>query len=144
MRDESRFNVEDWLAEQLGRECAVAEGSAFVNGNGTNRPKGFLTYATTNEVDSARAFGTLQRLATGTAGAFPASNPQDNLVALVPSLKATYRQGPCSGMNLDTPARLRQVKTSDGPLGLVPGPCQGQAATLAGFPVGDRSTRRRV
>src|SRR3546814_1892896 len=69
MLDDAMFNVEDWLAEQLGREFAVAEGSAFVNGNGTSRPKGFLTYATTNEVDSARAFGTLQHLATGTAGA---------------------------------------------------------------------------
>ena len=73
MLDDAMFNVEDWLADQLGREFAVAEGSAFVTGNGTNRPKGFLTYATTNEVDSVRAFGTLQHLATGTAGAFPAA-----------------------------------------------------------------------
>src|SRR3546814_13074688 len=114
MRDESRFNVEDWLAEQLGRECAVAEGSAFVNGNGTNRPKGFLTYATTNEVDSARAFGTLQHLATGTAGAFPASNPQDKLVELVHSLKAPYRQGACWGLNSATLARIRKFKETTG------------------------------
>src|SRR3546814_19703860 len=92
MLDDAMFNVEDWLAEQLGREFAVAEGSAFVNGNGTNRPKGFLTYATTNEVDSARAFGTLQHLATGTAGAFPASNPQDKLGEPEHSLQRTERR----------------------------------------------------
>src|SRR3546814_16433557 len=113
MLDEAMFNVEDWLAEQLGREFAVAEGSAFVNGNGTSRPKGFLTYATTNEADSARAFGTLQHLATGTAGAFPASNPQDKLVELVHSLKAPYQQGACWAMNSDTLARIRKFKTTE-------------------------------
>jgi HK97 family phage major capsid protein len=135
MLDDAMFNVEDWLAEQLGREFAVAEGSAFVNGNGTNRPKGFLTYTTTNEIDSVRAFGTLQHLATGTAGAFPASNPQDKLVELVHSLKAPYRQGASWVMNSDTLARIRKFKTSDGAFIWQPGMVEGQAATLLGYPV---------
>jgi HK97 family phage major capsid protein len=125
MLDDAMFNVEDWLAEQLGREFAVAEGSAFVNGNGTNRPKGFLTYTTTNEIDSVRAFGTLQHLATGTAGAFPASNPQDKLVELVHSLKAPYRQGASWVMNSDTLARIRKFKTSDGAFIWQPGMVEG-------------------
>ena len=135
MLDDAMFNVEDWLADQLGREFAVAEGSAFVTGNGTNRPKGFLTYATTNEVDSVRAFGTLQHLATGTAGAFPAANPQDKLVELVHSLKAPYRQGACWVMNSDTLARIRKFKTSDGAFIWQPGLVEGQPATLLGYPV---------
>ena len=135
MLDDAMFNVEDWLAEQLGREFAVAEGSAFVNGNGTNRPKGFLTYSTTNEFDSVRAFGTLQHLATGAAGAFPASNPQDKLVELVHSLKAPYRQGACWVMNSDTLSRIRKFKTSDGAFIWQPGMVEGQAATLLGYPV---------
>src|SRR3546814_1766765 len=93
MLDDAMFNVEDWLAEQVGREFAVAEGSAFVKGNGTNRLKGSLTYATTKEVDSARAFGTLQHLATGNEGAFPASKQQDKLVEHVHSLKGPYPNG---------------------------------------------------
>lgn len=135
MLDDAMFNVEDWLAEQLGREFAVAEGSAFVNGNGTNRPKGFLTYTATNEVDSVRAFGSLQYLATGTAGAFPASNPQDKLVELVHSLKAPYRQGACWVMNSDTLSRIRKFKTTDGAFIWQPGMVEGQAATLLGYPV---------
>ena len=135
MLDDAMFNVEDWLAEQLGREFAIAEGSAFVNGNGTNRPKGFLTYTATNEIDSVRAFGSLQYLATGTAGAFPASNPQDKLVELVHSLKAPYRQGACWVMNSDTLSRIRKFKTTDGAFIWQPGMVEGQAATLLGYPV---------
>lgn len=135
MLDDAMFNVEDWLADQIAREFAVAEGSAFVNGNGTNRPRGILTYTTTNEIDSVRAFGTLQHLATGTAGAFPASNPQDRLVELVHSLKAPYRQGAAWVMNSDTLARIRKFKTTDGAFIWQPGMVEGQAATLLGYPV---------
>lgn len=135
MLDDAMFAVEDWLADELDREFAVAEGAAFVTGNGTNRPKGFLSYAATNEADSARAFGTLQYLASGAAGAFAASNPQDKLVELVHALKAPYRQGACWVMNSDTLARIRKFKTSDGAFVWQPGMVEGQAATLLGYPV---------
>ena len=135
MLDDAMFNVEDWLADEIAREFAVAEGMAFVSGNGTNRPKGILSYATTNEVDGVRAFGTLQHLATGTSGAFPAANPQDKLVELVHSLKAPYRQGATWVMNGDTLARIRKFKTSDGAFLWQPGLVEGQAATLMGYPV---------
>src|SRR3546814_20618694 len=37
MLDDAMFNVEDWLADEIAREFAVAEGTAFVGGNGPNR-----------------------------------------------------------------------------------------------------------
>ncbi|QNO28703.1 phage major capsid protein [Sphingopyxis sp. OPL5] len=135
MLDDAMFDVERWLADEIAREFAVAEGAAFVSGNGTNRPKGFLDAATTNEVDGARAFGTLQYLASGAAGAFAASNPQDKLVELVHALRAPYRQGAAWVMNSDTLARIRKFKTSDGAFLWQPGLVEGQAATLLGYPV---------
>jgi HK97 family phage major capsid protein len=135
MLDDAMFDVETWLADEIAREFAVAEGAAFVSGNGTNRPKGFLDYATTNEVDGTRAFGTLQYLASGAAGAFAASNPQDKLVELVHSLRAPYRQGAAWVMNSDTLARIRKFKTADGAFLWQPGLVEGQAATLLGYPV---------
>ncbi|OHD01598.1 MAG: phage capsid protein [Sphingopyxis sp. RIFCSPHIGHO2_01_FULL_65_24] len=135
MLDDAMFDVESWLADEIAREFAVAEGAAFVSGNGTNRPKGFLDYATTNEVDGTRAFGTLQYLASGAAGAFAASNPQDKLVELVHSLRAPYRQGAAWVMNSDTLARIRKFKTTDGAFLWQPGLVEGQAATLLGYPV---------
>lgn len=135
MLDDAQFDVEAWLAGEIAREFAVAEGSAFVNGNGTNKPKGFLTYTATNEADSVRAFGSLQYVASGAAGAFPASNPQDKLIDLIQSLRAPYRQGASFVMNSATLAVIRKMKTSDGAFIWQPGLSAGQPATLLGYPV---------
>ncbi|SNT05998.1 phage major capsid protein [Sphingopyxis indica] len=135
MLDDAMFNVEDWLTGEIAREFAVAEGAAFVNGDGTNRPKGFLSYAASDEDDAARAFGTLQYVASGASGGFAAVSPQDGLIELVHSLRAPYRQGACWVMNSDTLARIRKFKTSDGAFLWQPGLVEGQAATLLGYPV---------
>ncbi len=135
MLDDAMFDVEDWLADEIAREFAVAEGTAFVTGNGTNRPKGFLSYAATDEDDAARDFGTLQYVASGAAGGFAAASPQDGLIELVHSLRAPYRQGAAWVMNSGTLARIRKFKTSDGAFLWQPGLVEGQAATLLGYPV---------
>jgi HK97 family phage major capsid protein len=135
MLDDAQFDVESWLASEIAREFAAAEGAAFVNGNGTSKPKGFLTYTTTNEADSVRAFGSLQYVASGAAGAFAASNPQDRLIDLVQSLRAPYRQGASFVMNSATLAVIRKMKTSDGAFLWQPSMAAGQPATLLGYPV---------
>ncbi len=135
MLDDAQFDVESWLAEEIAREFARAEGAAFVNGNGTNKPKGFLTYTTTNEADSVRAFGSLQYVASGQAGGFAASSPQDRLIDLVQSLRAPYRQGAVFVMNAATAARISKFKTSDGAFIWQPSMAAGRPATLLGYPV---------
>jgi len=135
MLDDAQFDVEAWLAGEIAQEFARAEGAAFVSGNGTNKPKGFLTYTTTNESDAVRAFGSLQYVASGAAGGFAASNPQDKLIDLVQALKAPYRQGAVFVMNSATLARIRKFKTSDGAFLWQPGLAAGQPATLLGYPV---------
>ena len=135
MLDDAQFDVEGWLAGEIAMEFARAEGAAFVNGTGTNQPKGFLTYTTTNEVDSIRAFGTIQYVAAGAAGGFVATNPQDKLVDLVHALKAPYRQGAAWVMNAATLAVIRKFKTSDGAFMWQPALAADQPATLLGYPV---------
>ncbi|WP_370170532.1 phage major capsid protein [Sphingobium abikonense] len=135
MLDDAQFDVEGWLANEIAREFAVAEGAAFVSGNGTNKPKGFLTYTTTNEGDGVRAFGSLQYVASGAAGGFAASNPQDRLIDLIQSLRAPYRQGACFVMNSATLSVIRKMKRSDGAFLWQPGLSAGQPATLLGYPV---------
>ena len=135
MLDDAQFDVEGWLAGEIAQEFAKAEGAAFINGNGTNKPKGFLTYTTTNEADGVRAFGSLQYVASGAAGAFAASNPQDKLIDLVQALRAPYRQGAAFVMNSATLARIRKFKTSDGAFLWQPSLAAGQSATLLGYPV---------
>lgn len=135
MLDDALFDVEGWLAGEIAQEFARAEGAAFVNGDGTNKPKGFLKYTATGEVDGVRAFGTLQYVASGQAGGFPATSPQDRLIDLVQALKAPYRQGAAFVMNSATLARIRKFKTSDGAFLWQPSLAVGQPATLLGYPV---------
>jgi len=134
MLDDAVFDVEAWLANEIAMEFAKAEGAAFVNGNGTNRPRGFLQSPTAATGDTVRAFGTLQHLASGAAGDF-AANPQDRLIDLVQALRGPYRQGAVFVMNAATLARIRKFKTTDGQFLWSPSLTAGVPATLLGYPV---------
>lgn len=135
MLDDAAFDVEGWLASEIATEFAKAEGSAFVNGNGVSKPKGFLTFPTLATPDATRAFGTLQHIASGAASDFIATNPQDRLVDLVQALRAPYRQGAVWVMNSATLARIRKFKTSDGAFIWQPSLGAGVGNTLLGYPV---------
>ncbi|WP_267387549.1 phage major capsid protein [Sphingomonas sp. GC_Shp_3] len=134
MLDDALFDVEGWLATEIAREFARAEGAAFVSGSGVGRPKGFLAAPVSSANDGARAFGTLQYLASGAAGDFAVS-PQDRLIDLVQALRGPYRQNGTWVMNSATLARIRKFKTSDGAFIWTPGLSAGQPATLLGYPV---------
>jgi HK97 family phage major capsid protein len=134
MLDDAAFDVEAWLASEIATEFAKAEGAAFVNGNGTNKPRGFLQAPTAVTSDATRPFGTLQYVASGAAGAFVASNPQDRLLDLVHALRAPYRQGANWVMNASTLATIRKFKTTDGAFIWQPGISAGQPDSLLGYP----------
>ena len=134
MLDDAAFDVEAWLADEIASEFARAEGAAFVNGNGVNRPRGFLAGPVAAAGDAARPFGTIQYLPSGAAGDFGA-NPQERLIDLVQALRAPYRQGATFVMNAATVARLRKFKTTDGAFIWQPSLAAGQPATLLGYPV---------
>jgi HK97 family phage major capsid protein len=135
MLDDAAFDVEAWLAEEIAREFARAEGAAFVAGNGVNKPRGFLSAATAETGDELRPFGTLQVLKTGVAGGFAATNPQDRLIDLVQALRTPYRQGAVFVMNSATAARIRKFKAQDGAFLWQPGLVATQPDTLLGYPV---------
>lgn len=135
MLDDAFFDVESWLAEEIAVEFGVQEGAAFVNGNGTDKPKGFLAYTTATTADSGRAFGTLQHVATGVSAAFPASNPSDKLIDLIHTLRPIYRSEAAFVMNTNTIAVIRKFKDVDGNYLWRPGLAEGGPATLLGYPL---------
>ncbi|PXW78132.1 HK97 family phage major capsid protein [Blastomonas natatoria] len=135
MLDDAAFDVESWLAGEIAEEFARAEGAAFINGNGTNRPRGFLNGTPTPQDDAARAFGTLQYVASGADGNFASVSPEDRLVDLVHALRPAYRQGASFVMNSSTLARIRKMKSDDGAFLWQPSLAAGQPATLLGYPV---------
>lgn len=135
MLDDAAFDVESWLAGEIATEFAKAEGAAFVNGDGVNKPKGFLRSEVASTGDATRAFGTLQYVASGAANGFASANPQDRLVELVHALRAPYRQGASWVMNASTLATIRKFKTSEGAFIWQPGLAAGQPDMLLGYPV---------
>jgi len=134
MLDDTAFNLEDWLAGEIATEFARAEGAAFVNGTGTNQPKGFLAAPTAATADAARPFGTLQFLASGNATGFDTA-PELKLIDLVHALRAGHRQGAVFVMNSKTLASVRKFKAADGTFLWQPGVMEGQPARLLGYPV---------
>ena len=135
MLDDAAFDVEGWLASEIATEFAKAEGSAFVNGDGVNKPRGFLAAPTATLNDLARPFGTLQYIASGAAGAFLASSPENKLLDLLHAVRAPYRQGASWVMNSNTLATIRKFKTADGAFIWQPGLVSGQPDMLLGYPV---------
>lgn len=129
------FDVEAWLVARGAEAMAKAEGVAFVSGNGTNRPTGFLSGpAPVTTGDATRAFGTLQYVATGQAAAL-AANPWDTLKDMLYTLRAGYRQRAAWVMNSLTMAAHAKVKDTSGQYLLQPAVHQGDPDTMLGKPV---------
>ncbi len=134
MLDDAMFDVESWLADEISREFARAEGAAFVNGTGVNQPIGFLTGATSAANDGVRPFGTLQYIATGNATGLGAT-PELKLIDLVHQVKAGHRQDGAWVMNSATLAEVRKLKDSTGAFLWQPGLTAGQPDLLLGHRV---------
>lgn len=135
MLDDAFFNVEEFLAEELAQEFGAQEGAAFVNGDGVNKPTGFLQAPTATTDDASRAFGTLQYQATGVDADFPAADPSDILVDLIYDLRPVYRAGAVFVMNTNLIAEIRKFKDLDGNYLWRPGLADGVPATLLGYAV---------
>ena len=134
MLDDAAFDLEAWLADEIATEFARAEGAAFINGSGTNQPKGFLQVPTALTTDATRAFGTLQHTVTGNASGFD-TTPELKLIDLVHSLRAAHRQGAVFVMNTKTLAAVRKFKAADGTFLWQPGIFENAPARLLGYPV---------
>ncbi|MEO8685832.1 MAG: phage major capsid protein [Devosia sp.] len=110
--DDAAVDVGQWIADEVNTAFAAQETTAFVSGDGVNKPKGFL--ASTTVAEASWSWGNLGYIATGVAGALPASTASDVLIDLVYALKAGYRQNANWVMNRKTQGSLRKLKDADG------------------------------
>jgi HK97 family phage major capsid protein len=133
MLEDVFFNAEQWIVDEVSTEFSRVEGAAFVSGDGTKKPKGFLSYTTAATADSSRAFGTLQHIVSGAAADWAASNPQDKLLDVVYALKAGFRTNARWVMNKGILGEIRKFKATDGSYLWRPGLEAGQPDTLLGY-----------
>ena len=129
--DDAAVDVGQWIADEVNAAFAAQETTAFVTGNGTNKPTGFLSATTVAE--ASWSWGNLGYIATGTAGALPASHASDVLIDLVYALKAGYRQNASWVMNRKTQGVIRKLKDDGGNYLWQPAVTAGGRATLMGF-----------
>ncbi len=131
--DDSAFDIEAWLAGRIADKFARAEADSFINGDGVDKPTGFLTHPTIAE--DSWVWGSLGYVATGTAGDFDATNPGDALIDLVYALDAEYRAGASFVMNSKTAGAVRKMKDLDGRFLWSDGLAAGEPARLMGYSV---------
>lgn len=117
--DDSQFNLEAWLQSEITNEMAIAENKAFVNGDGVNKPKGFLTEAG------------LTTIKTGAAAGMPTG--ADYVFSMIYAMDSAYRAGAKFYSNGAVSASLRTVKDSTGNYLWQPSLVLGQPASIAGY-----------
>ncbi|WP_299041153.1 phage major capsid protein [uncultured Tateyamaria sp.] len=127
--DDSAFDIEGWLAGRIADKFARAEAAAFINGDGIDKPKGFLTHTSVD--NDVWAWGNLGYVPTGVDGDVTA----DAIIDVVYALGAEYRANATFVMNSKTAGLVRKLKDNDGRFLWSDGLAAGQPATLMGYPV---------
>jgi HK97 family phage major capsid protein len=133
--DDSVVNIDEWLAEEISIAFAQQEGTAFVSGDGSNKPKGFLDY--TKAANGSWSWGNIGYVATGTDGAFDTTNPSDDLITFIYALKSDYRANAHWVMNRATQAAIRKFKDADGNYIWAPPERADLAPTLMNYPIAE-------
>ena len=90
--DDAGFNVEAWLLTKVSDKFSIDENASFVNGDGSAKPKGFLSYrdyTTQEKADPNGAYGrnALERIKSGANGEITG----DSLKKVQNSLKEKYQ-----------------------------------------------------
>lgn len=124
--DDAAVNLEAWLTGKVAEKFARDEASAFVNGNGVNKPKGILSYA------SGTSFGQVQRVLTAANNAIAGND----LIGAQSALKEPYQNNAFWLINRLIIGEIRKLKdTTSGQYIWQPGLAQGVPPSLLGRPV---------
>jgi HK97 family phage major capsid protein len=116
--NDSAFPLDSFLAQDFGRRMGTLEEEAFIGGNGTKKPTGFL-------VDAQ----------VGTTATSPTAVTFDNVMDLFHSLKSPYRNRAVFIANDLTIKALRKLKDSNGQYLWQPSVVAGTPDTVLGRPI---------
>lgn len=118
--EDSYFPLETYLANAAAQSLAILEDAAFVNGDGTKKPSGFMTDASVGVTSTVAA-------ASMTSG--------DEVIDLIYSLRPTYRRGAVFVVNDLAVKALRKLKDNNGQYLWQDALRAGEPTTLLGYPV---------
>lgn len=124
--EDSAFDTSAWLRERIVDHFARFENAAFLTGDGINKPRGFLTYATVP--NASWRWGDIGYVPTGSAAGLPSADPAGPIIDLIGALGVRYRQNATFLMNSATADVIRKIQDADGRL-------LWSEAHLLGYPV---------
>lgn len=131
MLDDAGFDLAAWLADEVNGEFAVQENTAFLTGNGTNKPYGVLTYVTGAANAARHPFGAI----TATTAASATAVTADELLTLISTLPSERDANSKFYLNRTALFTIRKLKDGQGNYLWQPSYVAGQPATLAGYSV---------
>ncbi|MGL4825423.1 MAG: phage major capsid protein [Alphaproteobacteria bacterium] len=105
--EDAAVNLEAWLTEKIASKMASLENQAFIQGDGADKPKGFLAYEMVEA--AAWEWGKLECVKTGGNGTLGA-NPASAILNLFHSLKPVYLPGACWVMSRSAQSAVRNIK----------------------------------
>jgi len=125
--EDASINVEAWLAGKVADKFGRTEATAFISGNGINKPRGILTYT----AGSAGARGTIAQYASLAATGITA----DAIVKLPFYLKQAYLAGASWLMKRSTVMEVMLLKDGQGQYLWRPSMTVGAPSVLGGYEV---------
>jgi len=137
--EDSQIDLEQWLTEKISRRFSRQENEGFITGDGDGKPRGMLDYGTIPNGDfewgNDPAAYQIGAIYTGTAGDFPADDPDNVLYDVVDGLKSDYQGNARWMMSRATMNKVRKLKDADGRALLQMSLADGRPDTILGFPV---------
>lgn len=130
--DDAYVNIEEWIAGECEEAFSAQERKAFVDGDGVNKPKGFLSYDMV--ADANHAWDKIGFILSGANGGFASTAPADRLIDLVYAPKSQFRQNGRFVMNRRTLAAVRKLKDASNNYIWSPGE-DGGGSSIFGYPV---------
>ncbi|MBN9674637.1 phage major capsid protein [Salipiger bermudensis] len=131
MLDDAEVDLEQWIAGEVETEFAKQEGLAFVSGNGTNKPAGFLSFATGGANAATNPLGAIEVLPAAATGAVT----EDELLDLIYAVPSAYTAEARFTMNRTSMGLVRKLRDSDGRQLWQPSSQAGQPSQLLAYPL---------
>ncbi len=128
--DDSAFDLEAWLLDELQDVETTMEGEAFISGNGVKKPKGIKAYDTI--ANASWEWGKIGYIAGGHASLL---NNADKLRTIKHALKPTYRRNGIWLMTDSTAEVISNFKNGNGDYIWKQGLTEDAPDTLLGRPV---------
>lgn len=109
MLDDSGFDIESWLSRKVTNKMTRVENTAFVTGDGAQKPKGFLTLDAWS-VAGTYERGKIEQINSGNAAAFTG----DGVKKLQNSLLEAYQPGAVFGIKRASWEQIITLKDGNG------------------------------